>query len=78
MALGKSIEAARPSAPPDGVARPASGENAPLSRPTRSTWERLVVTPDIEIHVRRPLRPLDNKRADHLERYARELFQDEP
>lgn len=48
------------------------------SRPARSTWERVVVTPDIEIHVRRPLRPLDNKRADTLERYARELFQDEP
>ena len=48
------------------------------SRPTRSTWERLVITPDIEIHVRRPLKPLDIKRADQLERYARELFQDEP
>ncbi len=53
-------------------------EDRPSNRPARSTWERLVITPDIEIHVRRPLRPLDNKRADTLERYARELFQDEP
>jgi DNA-binding transcriptional MerR regulator len=78
MALGKSIQAARPPAQIGEAARPATGETAPLSRPSRSTWERLVITPDIEIHVRRPLRPLDNKRADHLERYARELFQDEP
>jgi DNA-binding transcriptional MerR regulator len=56
----------------------APAESPPLSRPSKSTWERLVITPDIEIHVRRPLKPLDNKRADHLERYARELFQDEP
>jgi hypothetical protein len=53
-------------------------ESPAHSRPAKSTWERLVITPDIEIHVRRPLKPLDNKRADHLERYARELFQDEP
>jgi DNA-binding transcriptional MerR regulator len=57
---------------------PAPAGRTPLSRPSRSTWERLVITPDIEIHVRRPLKPLDIKRADHLERYARELFQDEP
>jgi DNA-binding transcriptional MerR regulator len=78
MALSRSIQAAEPSAPLREKARPATGETAPLTRPSRSTWERLVITPDIEIHVRRPLRPLDNKRADHLERYARELFQDEP
>jgi DNA-binding transcriptional MerR regulator len=58
--------------------REAPVESPQQQRPTRTTWERLVITPDIEIHVRRPLRPLDNKRADHLERYARELFQDEP
>jgi DNA-binding transcriptional MerR regulator len=57
---------------------PAPLDDTPLSRPSRSTWERVVITPDIEIHVRRPLKPLDIKRADHLERYARELFQDEP
>ncbi len=78
MALSRSIQADRPSAPLREVARPATGETAPHTRPSRSTWEHLVITPDIEIHVRRPLRPLDNKRADHLERYARELFQDEP
>jgi len=48
------------------------------SRSVRSTWERWTITPDIEIHVRRPLKPHDNKRAEALERYAREIFQDAP
>jgi hypothetical protein len=73
------LQAPGPSpAPPARATGPAPLDETPLSRPSRSTWERLVITPDIEIHVRRPLKPLDIKRADHLERYARELFQDEP
>ncbi len=43
----------------------------------RSTWERLAITPDVEIHVRRPLDRLSNKRVDQLARIARELFEDE-
>ena len=78
MAMRKSVWSDASSVQLRESARPAQDESVPLSRPSRSTWERLVITPDIEIHVRRPLKPLDNKRADHLERYARELFQDEP
>ncbi len=48
------------------------------TRPDRSTWERLVITPDVELHVRRPLDRRGNKRVDQLERIARELFAEEP
>ncbi len=44
----------------------------------RSTWERLSITPDVEIHVRRPLDRRANKLVERLARIARELFDDEP
>jgi len=37
----------------------------------------LVITPDVELHVRRPLDRASNKRVDRLTRIARELFDDE-
>ena len=61
--------ARRPSRP----RRPAPG---PRTQPDRSTWERLVISPDVELHVRRPLDRPTNKRVDQLERIARELFED--
>lgn len=68
-----------PAAPaPAPVAAPAPGA---ASRPVagdRSTWERLVVSADVEIHVRRPLDRVANKRVDQLARIARELFDEEP
>lgn len=45
---------------------------------TRSQWERIPISPDVEIHVRRPLDRLSIKRVDRLERFARELFEEEP
>ena len=52
---------------------------APLTEPARSQWDRLALTPDIELHVRRPLsRPL-NKKVEHLIRLARQLLaEDQP
>jgi DNA-binding transcriptional MerR regulator len=58
-------------APAPGVSsRPVAGD--------RSTWERLVISADVEIHVRRPLDRIANKRVDQLARIARELFDEEP
>jgi hypothetical protein len=48
----------------------------PRPGPDRTTWERLVISPDVELHVRRPLDRTTNKRVDQLERIARELFED--
>jgi hypothetical protein len=43
----------------------------------RSTWERISVVPDIEIHVRRPLAPRAVKKLDVLLRMARDLFSED-
>ncbi len=65
---------------PPAPAAPAS--SSPASSATRvpvprSTWERLVIAPDVELHVRRPLDRTTNKRVGQLERIARELFEQE-
>jgi DNA-binding transcriptional MerR regulator len=44
----------------------------------RSTWERHALTPDVELHVRRPLDRRSNKRVEQLIRIARDLFDEEP
>ncbi len=64
--------------PPDPLWAPVP---PPITRPQpvdRSTWERLAITPDIEIHVRRPLDRRSNKLVERLARIARDLFDDEP
>ncbi len=45
---------------------------------TRATWERVALSPDIELHIRRPLGRLDNKRVERLIAIAREILQEEP
>ena len=52
-------------------------EPARSTQPDRSTWERLVITPDVELHVRRPLDRRTNQRVDRLEKIARELLRDD-
>lgn len=49
----------------------------PRTPPDRSTWERHVITADVEVHVRRPLDRVSNKKVEHFLRIARELFTDE-
>jgi DNA-binding transcriptional MerR regulator len=69
-------------APPPALSAPAASgresgsATSPRPGPDRTTWERLVITPDVELHVRRPLDRTTNKRVDQLERIARELFED--
>jgi DNA-binding transcriptional MerR regulator len=43
----------------------------------RSTWERISLAPDIELHVRRPLAPQSIKQLDQLLDAARRLLRDE-
>ena len=47
--------------------RPMPGE--------RSTWERIPLAADLELHVRRPLDRETNRRLDRLLAFARELFE---
>jgi DNA-binding transcriptional MerR regulator len=85
MAMVESLDAgwtqaaaARPPASPIAAAPVGESGSAssPRPGPDRTTWERLVISPDVELHVRRPLDRTTNKRVDQLERIARELFED--
>jgi DNA-binding transcriptional MerR regulator len=44
---------------------------------TRSQWERIGLTPDVELHVRRPLSRHDNRKVESLVKLARDLFDEE-
>jgi DNA-binding transcriptional MerR regulator len=68
--------------PPEPLSPPAPAPSGPAAEPRssvgdRSTWERHVLAPDVELHVRRPLDRQLNKRLEQLIRIARELLADE-
>ena len=44
----------------------------------RSTWERVSLSPDVELHIRRPLDRSTNKRIEKLIELALDLFRDGP
>ncbi len=44
---------------------------------TRTTWERINLDPDVELHIRRPLSRLQDKRVQRLLTRAREIFDTE-
>jgi DNA-binding transcriptional MerR regulator len=59
---------------PPAPAKPSSTE--PIA--DRSQWDRVTFTPDIELHIRRPLSRQQNKRVDRLIAIARELLEEDP
>jgi DNA-binding transcriptional MerR regulator len=75
---------AMPSAP-GWLSRPAQSAPARLvgppvkqpQEPNRSQWDRLSLTPDVELHVRRPLTRDQNRRVDRLIALARELLEED-
>ena len=44
----------------------------------RSQWERIALTEDFELHIRRPLSRDANRRLERLLEQARRIFQEEP
>jgi DNA-binding transcriptional MerR regulator len=46
--------------------------------PDRSQWERLTLTPDIELHIRRPLSRTANRQVERLVALARTLLEEDP
>ncbi len=63
---------------PIGIAESAGDYNSPTTNPVeRSQWERVVLAPDVELHVRRPLSRTQNKRVDRLVTIARELLEED-
>ena len=54
---------------------PVRSASAPLVF-ERSQWDRVVLAPDIELHVRRPLTRDQNRRIERLVLAAKEIFQE--
>ncbi len=50
---------------------------AAAPREERSTWERHVLTPDVELHVRRPLSRSQNRAVARLLETAREILEED-
>lgn len=67
------------SVPPSLPAAAPPVASPPTSRPAadRAQWERVSLTPDIEVHVRRPLSREDNRRVEKLLEQARTIFREE-
>jgi DNA-binding transcriptional MerR regulator len=63
----RSVLGSSPQLPPSADRSPRPGE--------RSTWERIRVHPDVEIHVRRPLSRDENRRVERLIEQARDIFE---
>jgi DNA-binding transcriptional MerR regulator len=49
----------------------------PQSTPIKSQWERISLTPDVELHVRRPLTRENNRRVEKLLDLARQILREE-
>ena len=45
--------------------------------PDRSQWDRILLAPDVELHVRRPLARRQNRQVERLITIARELFEED-
>jgi DNA-binding transcriptional MerR regulator len=77
-----SVAAPQP-ATANHVHRTSVGESvadytSPTAAPVeRSQWERVVLAPDVELHVRRPLSRTQNKKVDRLVTIARELLEED-
>lgn len=56
---------------PDRVSGPGGGME------TRSTWDHIALSPDIELHVRRPLSREQNRQLERLLHAAREIMSED-
>lgn len=52
-------------------------ETRKMKAASRATWERVALSPDVELHVRRPLSREQNRIVERLLEAARRLFQEE-
>jgi DNA-binding transcriptional MerR regulator len=72
MSVSDASSAVAPAGPP------RSGEAEPPGPVLdRSQWERIALSPDIELHVRRPLTRAHQKGVDRLVTIARELLEED-
>jgi DNA-binding transcriptional MerR regulator len=64
------------SMPASELVEPAPSE-PPTPTPDRSQWDRIGLTPDIELHVRRPLSRIQNKQVERLIALARQILEED-
>lgn len=80
--LGVTPSSGPGAVPPALASRPRSSPGraaAPSSSPTpeRSSWERIALTPDIELNVRRPLDRSQNRAVARLIEAARRILEED-
>jgi hypothetical protein len=59
-------------------ATPRAAKPLPNKAPSRSSWDRHLITEDIELHVRRPLSRDEDRRVRRLLEHASTLFDQDP
>jgi DNA-binding transcriptional MerR regulator len=62
---------------PSAAAAEPGEPSVPTPAPDRSQWDRILLAPDVELHVRRPLARLVHKRVERLIQIARELLEED-
>ncbi len=67
-----------PPSPPASGSAAAAAQPPPPASGERSQWERIRLTRDVELHVRRPLSREDNRRVERLVREARRMLEEVP
>lgn len=80
-----SLSLAAAPVPQTAAARPLAAAEPPLfeapeasiGQVDRSQWERIGLSPDVELHIRRPLARAQNKQVDRLVTIARELLEED-
>ena len=71
---------ARPAPPPASRSMRSMPMTMPMpvpASPERSQWERVVVGPDVEIHIRRPMSRRGQKQVERLITIAREMLEED-
>jgi DNA-binding transcriptional MerR regulator len=73
----KTVAIPPPTAPAHATAEPPAEYHSTPTNAERSQWERIVLAPDVELHVRRPSSRIKNKGIERLVTIARELLEED-
>ncbi len=71
----RTLREARPMSVPPAMFTAEQNNHKPMHH--RAQWERFTFSPEVEIHVRRPVSREDNRRIERLLESAREIFKEE-
>lgn len=71
------VSGGTPALSPRLISSPVPDANGPQPSLTRSQWERLSLGPNLELHVRRPLSRVEQKRVERLITIARQVLKED-